>query len=179
MKPDMNVTKLALKVAPQKPPASGRFSGSGLTQQQKRLLVRRRFAKPDAASRSDRAIARELGVSQPFVSALRFKGGWPRAVRYQCLPLKKRGNIAACPEAFAAVRYQPPLRKALAPQPTGDLDVLGVEDLAVVESERVTGSHEALDRFHDEHSPLGRVSRSRFVEDGVGAVLHDFDPFLE
>ena len=44
---------------------------SGLTRRQKRLIVLGRLASLDAAAMSDRAIARELGVSQPFVSALR------------------------------------------------------------------------------------------------------------
>lgn len=39
--------------------------------EQKRLLVKGRLAEADAATLSDRAIARELGVSQPFVSAIR------------------------------------------------------------------------------------------------------------
>jgi hypothetical protein len=42
-----------------------------MTKKQKRLLVRLRLTQADAASMSDRAIARELGVSQPFVGAQR------------------------------------------------------------------------------------------------------------
>lgn len=42
-----------------------------MTQRQKRMLVRLRLAQTDAASMSDRALARELGVSQPFVGAQR------------------------------------------------------------------------------------------------------------
>lgn len=42
-----------------------------LSHRQKRLIVRGRLAELDAGSMSDRAIARELNVSQPFVSALR------------------------------------------------------------------------------------------------------------
>ena len=42
-----------------------------LTRRQKRLLVIGRLTEESAANCSDRAIARELGVSQPFVSGLR------------------------------------------------------------------------------------------------------------
>lgn len=42
-----------------------------LTRRQKRLMVQGRLTEPDAQDLSDRAIARELDVSQPFVSALR------------------------------------------------------------------------------------------------------------
>ena len=42
-----------------------------LTRRQKRLMVQGRLTEPDAQGLSDREIARELDVSQPFVSALR------------------------------------------------------------------------------------------------------------
>jgi hypothetical protein len=45
---------------------------------------------------------------------------------------------------------------------------------------RRTTSAEFLQRFHDEHSPLGRVRRiARPVDEDedVGGVLHDFDPY--
>lgn len=54
---------------------------SGLTRRQKRLLVQGRLAEADADTLSDRAIARELGVSQPFVSALRRSVGKGRPRR--------------------------------------------------------------------------------------------------
>ena len=44
---------------------------SRLSNLEKRMLVRGRLVAPDAADLSDREIARELGVSQPFVSAQR------------------------------------------------------------------------------------------------------------
>lgn len=44
-----------------------------MTHKQKRLFARLRLKCQDAEGLSDRAIARELGVSQPFVSALRKK----------------------------------------------------------------------------------------------------------
>ena len=45
---------------------------------------------------------------------------------------------------------------------------------------RMTTAQQALDRFHDEHSPIGRVRRvCRPVEDDpeAGGLLHEFDPF--
>ncbi len=42
-----------------------------MTHKQKRLLVKLRLTQTDAASMSDRALARELGVSQPFVGSQR------------------------------------------------------------------------------------------------------------
>lgn len=48
-----------------------RLLASGLNRRQKRLVTLGRLRERDAASLSDRAIARELGVSQPFVSRLR------------------------------------------------------------------------------------------------------------
>lgn len=42
-----------------------------MTRKQKRMLVRLRLMQSDAAAMSDRALARELGVSQPFVGAQR------------------------------------------------------------------------------------------------------------
>lgn len=44
---------------------------SRLSNIEKRMLVRGRLATPDSAGLSDRQIARELGLSQPFVSAQR------------------------------------------------------------------------------------------------------------
>jgi hypothetical protein len=41
------------------------------TNEEKRTRAQQRLLQPDAASLSDRAIAAELGVSQPFISALR------------------------------------------------------------------------------------------------------------
>lgn len=53
-------------------------AGRILTAAEKRQRVLSRFAQPDAADLSDRTIARELQVSQPFVSKLRTLGGWSR-----------------------------------------------------------------------------------------------------
>lgn len=47
---------------------------SRLSNAEKRLMVIGRLSEPDAEGLTDRAIARELGVSQPFVSALRRHG---------------------------------------------------------------------------------------------------------
>jgi len=50
-----------------------------MTHKHKRLFVRLRLTQADAASMSDRALARELGVSQPFVGAQRRSFGPPQA----------------------------------------------------------------------------------------------------
>lgn len=45
---------------------------------------------------------------------------------------------------------------------------------------KTTTSAESLQRFHDEHSPLGRVRRiCKPVDEDEepGGVLHDWDPF--
>ena len=42
-----------------------------MTRKQKGMLVRLRLTQLDAATMSDRALARELGVSQPFVGSQR------------------------------------------------------------------------------------------------------------
>jgi hypothetical protein len=47
-------------------------------------------------------------------------------------------------------------------------------------TERRTTAREALERFHDEHSPLGKVRRVAWpAEDDAeaGCVVHDYDPF--
>ena len=49
--------------------------------------------------------------------------------------------------------------------------------LAGGEDEHTTGSQEALDRFHDDHSPLGPVRRPVTEEPDIGGVLFDFDPW--
>jgi hypothetical protein len=47
--------------------------------------------------------------------------------------------------------------------------------------ERITTAQQALDRFHDEHSPLGRVRRVCWPvddsDDGVGRATIDKDPY--
>lgn len=52
-----------------------------LSNLEKRLAVRGRLSEPDADDLSDRAIARELNVSQPFVSAVRRSMAGERVVR--------------------------------------------------------------------------------------------------
>jgi hypothetical protein len=75
-----------------------------LTRRQKRFLVLGRLGEPDANVVSDRSIARELGVSQPFVSAMRRRVGAtaPRGTRPARTGIEER-------------------------QPTGTRDVLGAE----------------------------------------------------
>jgi hypothetical protein len=46
--------------------------------------------------------------------------------------------------------------------------------------ERITSAQQAIDRFHDEHSSLGRVRRICWPvddDDGVGRVTIDKDPY--
>ena len=87
----------------------------GLTRRQKRWLVRGRLAEPDAVAISDRAIARELGVSQPFVSALRrLSHGAPGA---------GAPDTVSDPAPLAEGATSSPA----APRPTGDDDVLSGE----------------------------------------------------
>ena len=48
----------------------------------------------------------------------------------------------------------------------------------IVVPERTTTSQQALDRFHDAQSPLGRTRRVTWpVEDDDAPVIHDFDPY--
>lgn len=56
-------------------PAHGLRAPVQLTRRLKLLVVLGRLVEPDAPELSDRAIARELGVSQPFVSKLRRRVG--------------------------------------------------------------------------------------------------------
>jgi hypothetical protein len=65
---------------------------------------------------------------------------------------------------------QPATAPAPAPAPTP------APAAALDPPERITTGQQWLDRFHDENSPLGRVSRPE-PEDDSGGVLHDFDPF--
>jgi len=111
-----------------------------LTHRQKRLLVQGRLMEPDAATRSDRAIARELGVSQPFVGGLR------RRLRTD---IKRIGLGRGC---VPSLNTMPPSA------PVESLDKVGpsVREYA---PDFATTAQQALNRFHDAHSPLGRVRR--------------------
>ena len=122
-----------------------------LTRRQKRLLVLGRLLEADASTLSDRAIARELGVSQPFVGAMR------RASESSRRSLA--GRTAAFPNACEVAN--------------------GAKDLSVLannESGRpatsVTTSQQALDRVVRHR----RLSRSQPTMPDRG-VLFDWDPF--
>jgi len=96
--------------------------------------------EPDAATRSDRAIARELGVSQPFVSGLRrrFRRGIESVdLSGGCVPALKT------------------------PPPTPPVELLNKASSSVGQDapEFATTAQQAINRFHDAHSPLGRVRR--------------------
>jgi len=117
---------------------------------------------------SDRAIARELGVSQPFVSGLRRQTDLARCTR--------QGEAADYPEQ----PIETVATSGRASQRPSDRDVRG-EASALVADERTTSPQEWLDRYHDEHSLLGRVRRVAWAvgddDDDVSHVLRDGDPF--
>jgi hypothetical protein len=111
----------------------------GLTRRQKRLLVGGRLVEPDARGLSDRAIARELGVSQPFVSAIRRTAGQRQAPRR---PSASGGlGMGAASVAASSASNERWLNETSA------------------ECSRPTSAQQWLDRNHDECSPLGRVRR--------------------
>src|SRR5688572_6661305 len=100
------------------------------------MLVQLRLAQPDAAAMSDRALARELGVSQPFVGAQR------RLIQPR-LPAHHSTN----------------------------------EPIQSVFRERTTTAQEALDRYHDQWSALGKVRRVSWpAELDSPRALTDADP---
>jgi len=162
-------------------------SGARLTWKDKRVLVETRFAQPDAAKLSDRAIARELQVSQPFVSKLRNTGGWPRILRYQPVPVRNRANTDTPQGAAGPRRYQSPAYltqpergadQCDSPEPTGALDVLGTLD------ELGPGSfaREGARGFLGTDRPVWRRRGSGPVDDedaggGVGRCVCDGNPF--
>jgi hypothetical protein len=75
-------------------------SDGRLTRRQKRLLVLGRLAEADGMVLSDRAIARELGVSQPFVSALRRR--LLTAAKARPIPRDRGATIETLPTAIRA-----------------------------------------------------------------------------
>jgi hypothetical protein len=118
---------------------------TSLSRAQKRLLVYGRLVMPDAAQLSDRAVARELGVSQPFVSARR------RVLREW---LATGGNSSRDLNRNKISRP-----RSACESPTGELDVLGADDDLWASSGRATTAQQSLDRLHDEWGPIGRVRR--------------------
>lgn len=130
-------------------------SGPGLTRRQKRLLVVGRLVEADAEGLSDRAIARELGVSQPFVSAIRRRAG-RRPV--------ERGNRAleTLNGAGASERQ----------------DTSRGGQLLSVEVHEATGAQQWLNRNHDAWSSLGPVRRVAWPASWDGPrALADADPY--
>lgn len=73
---------------------------SRLSNSEKRMLVRGRLAAPDAARLSDRQIARELGVSQPFVSAQRRV---VRGVEAESVPAENARQMNAGPTSHPMI----------------------------------------------------------------------------
>jgi hypothetical protein len=132
----------------------------GLTRRQKQLIVLGRLAEPDAACFSDRALARQLGVSQPFVSAQRRlltgAAGRPstrieaneRLETSQTTPKLKHDRLSAAQPLIATT----PLRR--------------------------TSAQEALNQFHDQHSGMGHVRRVAWsVSDEAHLRTPDWNPF--
>lgn len=135
-----------------------------LSRRQKRLLVRGRLSEPGAAAMSDRAIARELGVSQPFVSAQR------RLVSRRCDTDRQPRNedIPSChDDAENAGLLEPP-------------GGLGVIERAWPEP-REGSSYERQDRFNGflDNTPRATwVSRHRWsVEEGRSRTVPDGESF--
>jgi hypothetical protein len=125
-----------------------------LTRLQKRLLVHGRLVQPDAAQMSDRAVARELGVSQPFVSDLRRQGG--RRRRQSDSTTFKLPGVSVTPSEIAtfAVDLQ---------QPMGRIGA-------------TTDAHHSTPI--DQPRPLAQwVRYSVRPNSDVGHALHDRDPF--
>jgi hypothetical protein len=51
---------------------------------------------------------------------------------------------------------------------------------ATIATDRTTSAQRALNRFHDEHAPLGAVRRVSWpADDDDGGTLHDFDPWVD
>ena len=101
------------------------------------MLVELRLKQDDAAAKSDRALARELGVSQPFVGKQR-----------------RRLSLARLPRNDN--RNRP--------------DEIPVE--------HTTSAQEALDRYHDHWSAIGRVRRVSWpVDSDNSRALRDKDPY--
>lgn len=108
---------------------------------------------------SDRAIARELGVSQPFVSAMRRRTGQTGSRRHR-----------RCANGFAALieSAEPALLESKGCRPAP----------SAVECFRPTSAQQWLDRNHDECSPLGRVRRVAWLaSSNVSRADSDGDPY--
>ena len=129
----------------------------------KRSRVLARLSQPDAAKLSDRAIARELRVSQPFVGKLRRslspqlatseQGGSCENADHNRSRSGVLGNRGASTdnEAVAGIH--------LTPMPL-----------------RMTTAAQALRRDHDERSPIGPCRRVSWPVE-VEPEITDYDPF--
>jgi len=122
--------------------------------------VRGRLAEPDAVAISDRAIARELGVSQPFVSALRrLSHGAPGAGAPDTVsdPAPLAENATSSPAA---------------PRPTGDDDVLSGETVP-----GPSAADDPGDPADDMQVRPVRWVRWHPEDDDASHALKDWDPF--
>lgn len=133
-----------------------------VTHRQKRLLVLGRLTEVDASSLSDRAIARELGVSQPFVGAVRRR----RAQRTVSEAGRDTSHAHVPGDSSPAFS-----ERDEAASLSGDAAVLQTPQNSW--NERLTTSERPLDRF-----PGAR--RSSYMT-GMGVIrdhtLWDWDPF--
>ena len=160
---------------------------------QKRLLVLGRLAEPDADRLSDRAIARELNVSQPFVGRVRRPAGPVRSAPTQ--------PAAPIPASVARRWIGRPHVEGPLGRGTGDEDVLGVDDgdcdasgmpwsgadpaIGAGRGRRLgaapqTGAQAALDRVLDTLPGIGpcrRVSWPVIEDDETSRARIVFDPF--
>lgn len=152
-----------------------------------RLMVRGRLAQAAGERLSDRAIARELGVSQPFVSAIRQEAGIaPKYGR-----LERRGDcdhrVVGQPSDdglsnATRVSYSVEAEMQRRGIPTGDWDPLGAGDGPVFETDtpdESTSAQAALDRecaglrgFTVRHRP-----RPRDEDDDRPRRSLDWDPY--
>jgi hypothetical protein len=132
----------------------------GLTRRQKQLIVLGRLAEPDAACFSDRALARQLGVSQPFVSAQR------RLIT----------GVAGRPGTTNEPNDQ---LETLTTTSGGDQDPVHVTPHLIATAPlKTTSAQEALNRFHDQHSGMGRVRRVGWSASDEGRQrAPDWNPF--
>lgn len=136
-----------------------------LSRRQKRLLVRGRLTESDAAKLSDRAIARELGVSQPFVSAQR---------RLVC---PSAGTESCQPQNAHVLSHRHVAENVGVPERASDRDVLGGA-WRDPKAESVQGSQERARAFLDNTPRATWVQRHHWLaHEGPCRALSDGDPF--
>lgn len=155
-----------------------------------RLAVRGRLAEAAGERLSDRAIARELGVSQPFVSAIRQEAGIaPKYGR-----LERRGDcdhrvvgqpsddgLSNATRVSYSVEAEMHRQGITSLRPTGDWDPLGAEDGPAFETDtpdEATGPQVALSRACAQMQGFSVHHRPRPREDDYRTLRSlDWDPW--